>query len=71
MTQIKMKVKNLNRGQCPETVGEALELMRESGNYPSYSTMRREIERQNLPEMGYHFSWGGWKFNLIVERYNK
>lgn len=53
---------------APETVGEALELMKDSGNYPSPSTMRRDIDRQNLPEMTYSFNWGGWRFNLIVER---
>lgn len=71
MAIIKMRVMSLDGGATPDTVGEALQLMKNSGNYPSYSTMRREILRENLPEMTYSFNWGGYKFNLVVEKWRR
>ncbi len=69
--KIKMRIVRLEGGTAPDTVAEALQLMRDSGNYPSASTMRRDIQRGNFPEMTYSFNWGGYKFNLVVERHAK
>ena len=69
--KIKMKVMRLEGGTAPDTVSEALQLMKDSGNYPSASTMRRDIQKMNLPEMTHSFNWGGYKFNLVVERHAK
>ena len=66
-----MRIVRLEGGTAPDTIAKALQLMRDSGNYQSASTMRRDIQKMNLPEMTYSFNWAGYKFNLVVERHAK
>lgn len=70
--KIKMRINTTERTQNePQTLAEAWEIIKNTGNYPSRTTFRKMALEDQNPEIRLFVDAGAYRFQVIAERVKK